>query len=236
MNEAYERPAIAVAVVLPALFLVCFFILGAAIDWPDSLNGSAIDYLPLVAANADAVRLGYGFYLSASALHAVLAVLLTIHLGAGRRPWLAVAAVVGVLAGVFKMLGIARWLEAMPLLAGNLAAAPETTAISYELLNNYAGVTLGEGIGVSLFTGLWFGLLALAGGAPEASDERALPGWLRGLFAVTALSSFPGFLGLYGLDAPEWLVTVNGYLQYFGYWFLAAALFSRRAGREARPA
>lgn len=224
MNPDYERPVIAVAVVLPALFLVCFFTLGAAIDWPNSLNGSAADYLPLVAANADTVRIGYAFYFAASGLHAVLAVLLTIHLGAARRPWLAVAAVVGVLAGLFKMLGIARWLEAMPLLAGHLASAPETTAVVYELLNDYAGVTLGEGVGVGLFTGLWFGLLALAGGAADGSGERALPGWLRGYFAVTALSSFPAFLGIYGLEGPDWLGLVNGNLQYYGYWFLAAAL------------
>lgn len=230
MNPCYALPSIVVAAILPCTFLVAFYTLGAAIGWPYSLNGSAEAYLPIIAANVDAVRFGYSFYFGACALHAVLAVLLVIHLGAGRRPLLAVAAVIGVLAGTFKMLGIARWLAAMPGLALTLEQDPGTVSIAYETLNDYAGITLGESLGVGLFTGLWFALLALGTGPAEGA--RALPRWLRGLFAVTATLSLVGFAELYGFDTGP-VPNLTGYFQYFSYWFLAGALFL--AGRGAAP-
>lgn len=235
MNRHYERLTLIVATALPAVFLVAFFVLGRAIDWPNSLNGSAADYLPLVAANADAVRFGYFFYFCASALWGVLAVLATVWLGAARRPGLAVAAAVGLFAGLFKMLGIARWLEAMPLLAGNLSTDPATTAIAYELLNDYAGVTLGEGIGVGFFTGLWFAAMALASGPTGNARDASLPAWLRGVFGLTALFSLAGFLELFDVSVGE-IGMITGNLQYFSIWFLAGVIAWRRYGPVTRPA
>ena len=233
MNAHYLRPTIVAAVLLPALFLVAFYVLGSAINWPNSLNGSAADYLPLVAAHADEVRIGYSFYFAACALHALIAVLLTITLGARQRPGLAIAALLGVFAGIFKMLGIARWLEAMPMIAGAMAGDASAASISYEALNDYAGVTLGEGLGVGLFTGLWFGVVALASGAGAESGEMSLPLWLRGLFGVTSLFSLAGFMGLYGIDLGD-LGTITGNLQYFSFWFLAGAL-AWRLRERTRP-
>lgn len=233
MNLHYERLTLIVAATLPAVFLVAFFILGRAIDWPGSLNGAAADTLPRIAAQAHAVRVGYFFYFAASALWAVLAVLVAVWLGAARRPGLAVAAVLGVLAGLFKMLGIARWLEAMPLLAASLATDPGTTAIAYELLNDYAGVTLGEGLGVGLFTGLWFAVLALASGPTEAPNDAVLPAWLRGVFGLTALFSLAGFLALFDVPVGE-IGLITGNLQYFSIWFLAGVIAWGRY-RRGRP-
>jgi hypothetical protein len=235
MNTHYERATVIVATLLPATFLVAFFVLGNAIDWPNSLNGTAEAYLPLVAKNVDAVRFGYFFYFLASALWAVLAVLSAVWLGAGRRPGLAIAAVVGVLAGTFKMLGIARWLEAMPQLAANLATDPDTTAIAYELLNDYAGLTLGEGVGVGLFTGLWFAAMALASGPSEDPADASLPLWLRGVFGVTALFSLAGFLALFGISVGD-IGMITGNLQYFSIWFLAGVIAWRRYGARTPTA
>jgi hypothetical protein len=129
------------------------------------------------------------------------------------------------------MLGIARWLEAMPMIAGSLGTDPVAAAIAYEALNDYAGVTLGEGLGVGLFTGLWFGAVALAAGATKDSADLALPVWLRGLFGITALLSLAGFLGLYGIEVGD-IGMITGTLQYFSYWFLAGALiWQLRAAR-----
>lgn len=235
MNRHYERFTLIVALALPALFLVAFFTLGGAINWPNSLNGSAADYLPLVAANADAVRFGYFFYFAASALWGVLAVLVAVWLGVARRPGLAVAAVLGVFAGIFKMLGIARWLEAMPLLAGNLASDPGTTTIVYEMLNDYAGVTLGEGIGVGFFTGLWYAAMALATGPTEEAADGSLPLWLRGIFGLTALFSLAGFLELFDVSVGD-IGMITGNLQYFSIWFLAGVIAWRRYGVQGHGA
>lgn len=235
MNSPYERFTLVVAAALPTVFLVAFFVLGRAIDWPNSLNGSASEYLPLVAANADAVRFGYFFYFAASALWSVLAVLVALWLDAARRPGLAIAAVLGLFAGLFKMLGIARWLEALPRLAGNLATDPDSTAIAYELLNDYAGVTLGEGLGVGLFTGLWFAAMALASGPTGDDADATLPPWLRGVFGVTALCSLAGFLELFGVHVGE-IGLLTGNLQYFSIWFLAGVIGWRRYGPHTRSA
>ena len=231
MNPHYGRATIIAAVLLPMLFLTAFYILGNAINWPNSLNGNAAEYLPLVAAHADEVRIGYSFYFAACVMHALIAVLLTIHLGAHRRPGLAIAALLGVLAGAFKMLGIARWLEAMPGIAGAMAADASAATISYEALNDYAGVTLGEGLGVGLFTGLWFGAVALAAGASAEGDDAGLPMWLRGLFGITSAFSLAGFLGLYGAEVDA-LGMITGNLQYFSFWFLAGALVWRIRGEQ----
>lgn len=235
MNRHYERPTLIVAIALPAVFLVAFFVLGRAIDWPNSLNGSAGDYLPLVAEHAEAVRFGYFFYFCASALWGVLAVLVASWLGAARRPGLAAAAALGLFASLFKMLGIARWLEAMPRLAESLSSDPTATAIAYELLNDYAGVTLGEGVGVGFFTGLWFAVLALSSGPTEDAQDASLPAWLRGVFGLTALFSLAGFVELFDVTVGE-IGMITGNLQYFSIWFLAAVIAWRRYGPLARTA
>jgi hypothetical protein len=69
------------------------------------------------------------------------------------------AAALGAAAGVLKMLGIVRWLVAMPALANlyGTTADPATRAaveVGYVVLNGYAGA-VGELLGVQLVSGVW---------------------------------------------------------------------------------
>ena len=60
------RKAAALALLQTALFAVPLVVLGRAISWPASLRLPAAEALPLIAAQADAVLLGYGAYLAVS--------------------------------------------------------------------------------------------------------------------------------------------------------------------------
>ena len=121
--------------------------------------------MPRIAANARAVAVGYTGYLLSAILLAAIAVLLAQlfrdlpHAPHARR--IATLSIVfGSLASFAKLLGITRWLTAMPLLVEaftNPATDGATRAalvVVYTTLNAYAG-GLGELIGVALFSGLW---------------------------------------------------------------------------------
>ncbi len=59
-----------------ALFFVPIFVLGAAIDWPASLDEPISTLYPRLIQNLEAVRLGYGAYLAYSVLFLATAVMM----------------------------------------------------------------------------------------------------------------------------------------------------------------
>jgi Domain of unknown function (DUF4386) len=158
------RLSAALLILEPALFFAAFAVLAAAIKWPASLGLPYNEILPSISANLSQVRFGYGLYLTSSLLTIPLGLALLMRLG--KQPsislWLTAAFMAG--AAVFKALGIARWLVAMPALA-NLLATDATKAPAIEAaftaLNEYGGGTLGELLGVGLMTGLWALMLAI---------------------------------------------------------------------------
>ncbi|MGL4406422.1 MAG: DUF4386 family protein [Notoacmeibacter sp.] len=154
----------ALLILEPALFFVALALLSAAINWPASLGLPYNEVLPLIAENLSQVRAGYGFYLASSLLTIPLGVALLMRLGRDPSVSLWLAAAFMAAAAIFKALGIARWLIAMPALAGLLAADPtKAPAIeaAFTALNEYGGGTLGELLGVGLMTGLWALMLAI---------------------------------------------------------------------------
>jgi hypothetical protein len=158
---ANDRALMAWALVQAGLFAVPLIVLGRAIGWPASLRLPASDALPLIAREALAVQIGYWAYLLTALAMIPLAVALRAHAHSkGVRGLLVdTAALLGATAGVFKMLGIVRWLIAMPGLATSYMAANDsvTKAVietSYTMLNGYAGA-VGELLGVQLTSGVW---------------------------------------------------------------------------------
>jgi hypothetical protein len=147
------------------LFIIPLVVLGRAIGWPASLGLPPAQALPLIAANATAVQIGYwGYLVTAAAMVPLVLALRRFALSNGIDGLLVDAMTAfGVAAAVLKTLGIVRWLIAMPALAAAHAGSADPVMkaaieVSYLALNGYAG-SVGELLGVQLVSGLW--LLAL---------------------------------------------------------------------------
>ncbi len=164
---AGRRVLAAAALATVLVFVAAFVVLSSAINWPASLDLAPEEALPLVVAERSGLLLGYGLYLAYSLAILPLAVLLPRGLGLRPGPLVTLGIVVGVVSAVFRGLGIARWLTAMPVVADSyVTAAPdsatrEAAVLSYVTLNEYAG-GLGEIFGVALVGGSWLVLLGLA--------------------------------------------------------------------------
>lgn len=145
------------------VFLIPMIVLGQAIGWPGSLRLPPAEVFDLIRGAPLAVTIGYGAYLLVSLALIPLAVAMRAYVARqGAGGVLSDAAMaLGVAAGVLKMLGIVRWLVAMPALAALHAGGdPATRAmveVAYVALNGYAGA-VGELLGVQLVSGLWLAL------------------------------------------------------------------------------
>ena len=198
------------------IFMIPLVVLGSAIGWPASLRLPAGEALPLIAANATAVQAGYWGYLLTAVAMVPLALALHRRFAGRGAGGLAndTMAALGVAAAVLKTLGIVRWLIAMPGLAMLHAGTQDQTRRAavetvYIALNGYAG-SVGELLGVQLFSGLWF---ALVGALLRRTGQRAvgLGGIVVGAgFAANALrSALPTLEALSAVMPPiglAWLV------------------------------
>lgn len=160
--------------------------------------------LPLIYAQEEAVRLGYGLYLGLSLTFAASAALI-VGLARRDRPMSALSNLaigLGVASALARAIGIVRWLTGSNALADAWAAAPvnsperlviETTQMA---LNAYGG-SVGEDLGVSAFAALW---LAFSGAV--ILQDKGLPAWLGwAAFPVAAVSAMPA-VALVGLQFP----------------------------------
>lgn len=210
-----------------ALMFGAFGVLASAIDWPQSLDLPAARALPLIREQAGAVAAGYSLYFLSAFLLVPLSVLLhrVLKERVGAGAFLNVAATLGVAAGVLKLLGIVRWLVAMPALAAAYTTGDDATraavTVMYDTLNNYAG-GVGEALGVQLFAGLW--TLMVSAVLWTLPRGRALA---TGGFAAGALL-LAGLAGVYGADLGP-VLTVQGVVWQF--WLFALGLTFLRARR-----
>lgn len=212
-----------VSILQGLLIFIPTFVLGAAINWPDSLDYPASQLLPNLLEQETAVRFGYISYLIYSILFLVSIFLLT-KLSAGK----AMAGLFGVIIGfaiastTARSIGIVRWLVPMPELAetwNSAATDQERYAISvtYDSLNLFGG-TVGEVLGVSIFAALSLLALSIA-----FLRDSGIPKWIGvfGLVAVIALLATT--TELMGFE-PDSLVLVFGTTM-IQLWFLAVGVW-----------
>lgn len=220
------------------LIFAPLFILGAAINWPASLSEPASVVLPQLITQAAPVQLGYTIYLVYSILFLAVGVLTAYAAnGAGSlRPVLFTAAGLSIASSALRVIGIIRWLFAMPYLARAYTApgvtAETQTAITliYDVLNAFAG-QIGEFLGVSLFAGLWMLLISIA-----ILQHRQLPTWLGIFGLVAAAAQFIPLVELIGIDLGAFISVTVAVLH---FWFLAAGvrfLLPRPLAHQSAPA
>jgi Domain of unknown function (DUF4386) len=145
---------------------VPFSILNAAFNYPQILREPTGQVLLLFKeGGAGLIATWYAFALAAVFL--IVAVLLVQRtLMDKHKTLLSVATVFGVLAGVFQVLGLIRWVFLVPVLADAYAAPDATEATKaaavmvFNGFHQYAGVAIGEHLG-QLSTSLWAMLISV---------------------------------------------------------------------------
>jgi hypothetical protein len=222
---ANNRALMGWALLQAGLFAVPLIVLGQAIGWPASLRLPAAEALPLIAREALAVQIGYWAYMLTALATIPLAVALRAyaHSKGVRGLLVDTAALLGAAAGILKMLGIVRWLVAMPGLATTYITTkdPVTKTVietSYTMLNGYAGA-VGELLGVQLVSGMWLiatGLILVRVGLRWTGTAGLLVGVL---FLVTCARTVLPQLNILQAVAPP--------LGFFWFPMLAFAVWRR---------
>jgi hypothetical protein len=230
-RKGLARWAGSMSVLQGLLLFVPLFVLGAAINWPESLSDPADVALPRLLENEGAVRLGYVAYLIYSVLFAVTMMLLVRY--AKTRASIGLGSMItgfAIASTVARCIGIIRWLVPVPVLAELYAASTdeaERTAISvtFEALNSFGG-TIGEVLGVSIFAAISIGLFAIA-----ALKTRALPLWIGAFGLIAALAVLATAVELLGMDASSLIFLGTTVVQ---LWFLATGIWLLvRGGRPS---
>ena len=189
-DRAVTRWAGFTSILQGLLIFIPTFVLGAAINWPDSLDDPASIALPRLLENEGAVRAGYFAYLVYSILFAVSIALLS-ELVFGKNAGILMRIVIALViaSALARSIGIIRWLVPMYDLADlwNGATTEEqryTISTTFDALNSYGG-TIGEILGVSIFAALAILLLSIGN-----LRQKTLPNW----FSVFGLISAVGLL------------------------------------------
>lgn len=214
-----------------ALLFVPLAILGAAINWPDSLDFAPAEALPLIFAQIGQVRLGYGVYLMYSLAWAVTGTAIA-WLAMGRHakagPLFVIAVGLICASALARAIGIIRWLTASTFLAESYGAATPEMRQTIDLIQsavNAWGGAIGEILGVSIFTAGWLIAVSLMmlrnGGLPK------IIGW-AGLIVVPILAS--PVIELFGMEASIFLSTLSIHLWLFATGFTMLGMAALRKG------
>jgi hypothetical protein len=214
------------AIALGVGFNVPYAILASLYDYPQILRRPAAEALHRFAdGGAPLILTWYAFMLAALALVPVAMALSLTPSRLARSPALAVgAAVTGALAGLAQAIGLARWVFVVPALAreADTAAAQST----FDMLNAYGGVAIGENLGQLLTAAFVFQVAAL-----QRRDGAVRLAWLAGLSAVTiAAGTGEGLALALERDGGAFsFATIAGFLG-LSLWLIATGAMLARRG------
>lgn len=191
-----ERAAGVVLIVAPLWFNIAFTLLARRFDYPDILRRPTGEILERFHAGGSALILLWWTFMLSGLLMVLAAVLLGQVLGfAGIVP---VATTIGVLAGLVQVLGLLRWVYAVPPLARAYtdptlpAEQREVTAAVFRALHQYLGVGVGEHLGY-LLTGIWSVLIGV--GVIQGTELPHWLGWPGIVVGVGLMIGSAEFLG-----------------------------------------
>ncbi len=179
---------------------IAFGVLAASFNFPEILREPGADVLEKFHENASVIRPTY-WVLAMTGLVLIGLSLELARLVAPAAPGAArLVGAFGTATGIFWSLGYARWPIAVPNIAEQYATGDEQSAVElYELLNRYAGMTVGEHLG---FICMGIFAVALAVGLRRGGIG---PTWLYpvglvggGLIAVTAYEQYNTAATIFG--------------------------------------
>jgi hypothetical protein len=234
-NANSTRTVTRAAALLEGLvFFVPVFVLGAAIEWPASLDYEPAKLLRLVAENESMTQLGYVVYLIYSlAFWPVIALIGWHALSRTGRQWTPAVLTAVVAAGIstaMRSIGILRWLFPMPDLADRYVAASaageptDALVATFDALNSFGGA-VGEVLGVGIFASVAVIAVSLA-----LRSAGSTPVWVANLGIVAGVSLISSAVEIFGVDA-GFLLTVS--VTILQLWFLAVAVTLRSAPVDA---
>lgn len=183
----------------PLIFTGAFTYLQVVFEYPDILREPPAKVLGLFAAGGSPLLAAW-YALLAAALLFIPAVVLfyrVIQARTGVQPWL--GTIFGVLAGLVQAVGFLRWVFVVPYLAqayhtsDATAATRATITVTFEVLNRYLGMGVGEHLGY-LFTALWTILIAAA-----LMQTRLLPRWFGAVGVLLGVGILVGVLEPFGV-------------------------------------
>ena len=233
VREGLARWAGWMSILQGLLLFIPLTVLGAAVNWPESLSDPAAIALPRLLENESAVRWGYVAYLIYSVLFAVTMILL-LRYASGRREIKLGSMIAGfaIASAVARCIGIIRWLVPVPALAEAYVAATgedERVAITvvFDSLNSFGGA-IGEVLGVSIFAALSIGLFSVA-----VLKTRTFPTWIGVFGLIAALAVLATAVELVGVDASSLIFFGTTIVQ---LWFLAIGIWLLIRGRKSNAA
>lgn len=226
------------AIALGLAFNVPYSILASTYHYPDILRRGASEALSLFAAGGQQlVIVWYLFTLSALAMIPLAIALALTPERVARAPAFAIgAAICGALAGITQAIGLSRWVFVVPGLATPYAGAGEparqAAERTFDVLNQYGGVAIGEHLG-QLLTALFVLLLSLV----QWNERRAVTASIGILTALAiAAGTGQGLAIAFGRDGELFsLATIAGFLG-LTLWLIATGLglIATGGSRQAR--
>jgi hypothetical protein len=168
-------------IVTPILFMTAFTMLQINFEYPDILRQPAVTVMEKFSAGGSGLIANWYLMVVSAILFIPISVMLHPYLTRDDTPYMTVATVLGVTAGIVQMLGFVRWPFLVPTLASaylDPSASEATRAaieVTFNAFNQYAGVGVGEHLGY-LFTSLWSILISVA--MLKSVDFRKWIGWL----------------------------------------------------------
>ncbi|MGH2808256.1 MAG: DUF4386 domain-containing protein [Actinomycetota bacterium] len=154
-------------ILLPIAYNVLYVSLARSFDYPDILRRPTEEVLARFTAGGSKLVLTWWAFAMSAVLLAPTAVLFSATLTDADPTLLVTATAIGLLAAIVQFLGLIRWPFAVPNLARAMAdpasnaGRKEAVDITFQTLNRYLGVAVGEHLGY-VFTGVWTGLVGAA--------------------------------------------------------------------------
>jgi hypothetical protein len=223
-TQTLNRTTAAILILEGLLMFVPLLVLGAAINWPASLDEPADIVLRAIYQEATAVRLGYFSYLIYSVLFFPV-VVLGVRVAAGNEQlniFVRLALGFGAVSALARTIGIIRWLVAMPALAVAYnapdvsAQTQESITITYNMLNNFGGA-IGEILGVSMFASFAMLMIAIV-----IFQNKVLPQWTGYFALVSFVALLVPALEIFGIDPGIFLSVSVAVVQ---FWFLFVGIY-----------